>query len=267
MLHFERRGIPQELHPLHVLARAGLSRASPKTTVVDISRLLESRDSESPAENKSTSSIAQTSTTSATTNSTPGPPRSWSSNSGLPPYSAIAPNIAPGVPTNTLGKSPPQLPPVSTFHSGTLHPPPYVSTQPPLYIPAIQPYHSTPPAVPALAPLSSHNLPPLSVSVPPALSASLQPHVPHLQSVIPAKRGADPASQSSPQKKHHGKWTEEEDNLAIELRRRGMKWEDIAKRIPGRSAISCRLRYQNYSEKRPAWDEEKKNKLARLYNR
>jgi hypothetical protein len=27
------------------------------------------------------------------------------------------------------------------------------------------------------------------------------------------------------------------------------------------------LRYQNYSEKRPQWDEEKKNKLARLYNR
>lgn len=46
-----------------------------------------------------------------------------------------------------------------------------------------------------------------------------------------------------------------------------MKWDDIAKRLPGRSAISCRLRYQNYSEKRQDWDEEKKNKLARLYNR
>jgi hypothetical protein len=64
-----------------------------------------------------------------------------------------------------------------------------------------------------------------------------------------------------------GKWTPEEDRLAIELRRKGMKWDDISKRLPGRSAISCRLRYQNYSEKRPEWDEEKKNKLARLYNR
>jgi hypothetical protein len=64
-----------------------------------------------------------------------------------------------------------------------------------------------------------------------------------------------------------GKWTPEEDRLAIELRRKGMKWDDISKRLPGRSAISCRLRYQNYSEKRPDWDEEKKNKLARLYNR
>ncbi|KAF2398174.1 hypothetical protein EJ06DRAFT_481031 [Trichodelitschia bisporula] len=64
-----------------------------------------------------------------------------------------------------------------------------------------------------------------------------------------------------------GKWTPEEDELAIELRRSGMKWDDISKRLPGRSAISCRLRYQNYSEKRQEWDEEKKNKLARLYNR
>jgi Myb-like DNA-binding domain len=100
------------------------------------------------------------------------------------------------------------------------------------------------------------------------LSGSLLPAVGLPPTAIPAKRGAETPHQASPpQKKHHGKWTEEEDNLAIELRRRGMKWEDISKRIPGRSAISCRLRYQNYSEKRPNWDEEKKNKLARLYNR
>ncbi|KAF2241463.1 hypothetical protein BU26DRAFT_535379 [Trematosphaeria pertusa] len=46
-----------------------------------------------------------------------------------------------------------------------------------------------------------------------------------------------------------------------------MKWDGIAKRLPGRSSISCRLRYQNYLEKRAVWDEEKKNKLARLYAR
>jgi hypothetical protein len=46
-----------------------------------------------------------------------------------------------------------------------------------------------------------------------------------------------------------------------------MKWDDIAKRLPGRSSISCRLRYQDYLEKRAIWDEEKKNKLARLYAR
>jgi len=46
-----------------------------------------------------------------------------------------------------------------------------------------------------------------------------------------------------------------------------MKWEDISKNLPGRSAISCRLRFQNYLERRSEWDEEKKNKLARLYER
>lgn len=75
-----------------------------------------------------------------------------------------------------------------------------------------------------------------------------------------------PLSDDSPAKKQ-SKWTPEEDNLTIELRGQGMKWDDIAKRIPGRSSISCRLRYQNYLEKRAVWDEEKKNKLARLYAR
>jgi hypothetical protein len=46
-----------------------------------------------------------------------------------------------------------------------------------------------------------------------------------------------------------------------------MKWDDIATRLPGRSSLSCRLRYQNYLEKRAIWDEEKKNKLAMLYFR
>merc|ERR1711981_89163 len=43
--------------------------------------------------------------------------------------------------------------------------------------------------------------------------------------------------------------------------------DDIAKRLPGRSAQSCRRRNQNYSEKRQDWGEEKKNKLAWHYNR
>ncbi|KAF2752440.1 hypothetical protein EJ05DRAFT_419967, partial [Pseudovirgaria hyperparasitica] len=67
--------------------------------------------------------------------------------------------------------------------------------------------------------------------------------------------------------KNGTKWTQQEDELIVLLRGEGMKWEDISKRIPGRSAISCRLRYQNYLEKRAHWDEEKKNKLARLYVR
>ncbi|KAK0386566.1 hypothetical protein NLU13_6401 [Sarocladium strictum] len=67
--------------------------------------------------------------------------------------------------------------------------------------------------------------------------------------------------------KKQSKWTPDEDALIIELRGSGMKWEDISKRLPGRSAISCRLHYQNYLERRSEWDEERKNKLARLYER
>lgn len=67
--------------------------------------------------------------------------------------------------------------------------------------------------------------------------------------------------------KKQSKWSPEEDASIIELRGRGMKWEDISKRLPGRSAISCRLHYQNYLERRSEWDEERKNKLARLYER
>lgn len=74
-------------------------------------------------------------------------------------------------------------------------------------------------------------------------------------------------STESPAKKKQSKWSPEEDAAIIELRGNGMKWEDISKHLPGRSAISCRLRFQNYLERRSEWDDEKKNKLARLYER
>ena len=64
-----------------------------------------------------------------------------------------------------------------------------------------------------------------------------------------------------------GKWTPAEDAKIIVLRGRGMKWDDISAEIPGRSNISCRLHYQNYLEKRADWDEEQRNKLARVYDR
>jgi hypothetical protein len=67
--------------------------------------------------------------------------------------------------------------------------------------------------------------------------------------------------------KKQSKWSPEEDELIIALRGSGMKWDDISKRLPGRSAISCRLHYQNYLERRSEWDDERKNKLARLYER
>jgi hypothetical protein len=74
-----------------------------------------------------------------------------------------------------------------------------------------------------------------------------------------------PASKSPA--KDRFKWAPEEDSLITELRGQGRTWKDIAKSLPGRSSMSCRLRYQNYLEKRVVWDEEKKTKLALLYAR
>ncbi|KAK4067939.1 Myb [Trichoderma simmonsii] len=85
--------------------------------------------------------------------------------------------------------------------------------------------------------------------------------------LIPSnRRSMTPHVPDQPVKKQ-SKWSPEEDAIIIELRGRGMKWEDVSKRLPGRSAISCRLHYQNYLERRSEWDEERKNKLARLYER
>ncbi|KAI9880482.1 MAG: hypothetical protein M1830_002834 [Pleopsidium flavum] len=86
------------------------------------------------------------------------------------------------------------------------------------------------------------------------------------QSSVATKRGQPAHASESPAKKQ-SKWSAEEDALIIELRGGGMKWEDISKNLKGRSAISCRLHYQNYLERKSDWDEERKNKLARLYER
>jgi len=109
-------------------------------------------------------------------------------------------------------------------------------------------------------------------SSPPPLSESSSVQAPTTQATAPAhpsvatKRGQPAHPSESPAKKQ-SKWSADEDALIIELRGSGMKWEEISKRLPGRSAISCRLHYQNYLERRSEWDEERKNKLARLYER
>jgi hypothetical protein len=85
----------------------------------------------------------------------------------------------------------------------------------------------------------------------------------------PMKRGdmsGQGKRQNQPAKKQ-SKWSPQENAVVIELRGAGMKWDDVSKRLPGRSPISCRLHYQNYLERRSEWDEERKDKLARLYER
>ncbi|KAK5997005.1 hypothetical protein PT974_02354 [Cladobotryum mycophilum] len=110
---------------------------------------------------------------------------------------------------------------------------------PPSTLPPQSPYERAP----------THVMQPMNQTLMPSTRRSMTPHVP-----------------DQPVKKQ-SKWSPEEDALIIELRGSGMKWEDVSKRLPGRSAISCRLHYQNYLERRSEWDEERKNKLARLYER
>ncbi|KAK9847881.1 hypothetical protein MYU51_017475 [Penicillium brevicompactum] len=101
---------------------------------------------------------------------------------------------------------------------------------------------------------------------PAAMAAMTMPPLSKAGSTGAPKRLQPSHTSESPAKKQ-SKWSPDEDSLIIELRGSGMKWEDISKRLPGRSAISCRLHYQNYLERRSEWDEDKKNKLARLYER
>ncbi|OWP00883.1 hypothetical protein B2J93_2576 [Marssonina coronariae] len=105
-----------------------------------------------------------------------------------------------------------------------------------------------------------------SISVPSTSGYSEPSPYAHTNIGAGGKRSMPPHPAESPAKKQ-SKWSPEEDALIIDLRGGGMKWEDISKRLPGRSAISCRLHYQNYLERRSEWDEERKNKLARLYER
>jgi hypothetical protein len=67
--------------------------------------------------------------------------------------------------------------------------------------------------------------------------------------------------------KARAKWSSEEDTLIINLRGKDLRWEDIAKQLPGRSATACRLHYQNYLEKDVDWDEDRKDHLARVYDK
>jgi Myb-like DNA-binding domain len=93
------------------------------------------------------------------------------------------------------------------------------------------------------------------------VNPSLSPYeVTSTKRSIPSNPSAFPAKKKSI-------WSEEENATIIDLRGRGIKWEEISKWLPGRSAISCRLHYQNYLERRTEWDEKRKNQLALLYER
>ncbi|KAG6222971.1 hypothetical protein E4U25_000346, partial [Claviceps purpurea] len=58
-------------------------------------------------------------------------------------------------------------------------------------------------------------------------------------------------------------WTDDEVALLIQLRSSKFSWEKIVGSFPGRSADSCRFRYQKIFNN--TWDRENKIQLARLY--
>ena len=59
-----------------------------------------------------------------------------------------------------------------------------------------------------------------------------------------------PPSTSKKQYEMAGKkWSPQEDVLIVKLHNDGMTWDGVAKQLPGRSGMSCRLRYQNYLRK------------------
>src|SRR6266480_48625 len=139
MLEIENKNLPEEsptdFRKLHILVWAGLSRPGPqRTNTVDISKLLVSRDSTSPADDRSNSSTAQSSTARATTNTTPGPPASFSVDAAGYPK-ATQSLLKPSPPTTSDALSlPPQLPPVSSLQPGPLlQPSLHQATQP--YVP------------------------------------------------------------------------------------------------------------------------------------
>ena len=245
-----------EVHQGNIISTWPSRKLGPSISM-DINLLLEPRGSESPASKKSLASVVSNPTAPRTVPTAPstyttsplhgvsssyvnGSPSyaTTSPYASNPAYPAQAPTSAPSVSGTMMGG--PVLPAISELQR---HPDPSSHPQ-------FRPLYTGPPG-PGPGPV--HHGAPGSNRSPP-------------HHVIKRQASQTPLPDESPAKKQ-SKWTPEEDNLTIELRGQGMKWDDIAKRLPGRSSISCRLRYQNYLEKRAIWDEEKKNKLARLYAR
>ncbi|KAL8652361.1 MAG: hypothetical protein Q9226_004301 [Calogaya cf. arnoldii] len=89
---------------------------------------------------------------------------------------------------------------------------------------------------------------------------------------IPASSIKRTASISPQESRHASKkptrqWSDVDSEKLVRLRGSGMKWDEIARHFPGRTNTACRLRYQNYMEKKYDWNDEKKKTLAVLYER
>lgn len=85
-------------------------------------------------------------------------------------------------------------------------------------------------------------------------------------SITPAKRPS--GSRAHPFDSTAGSnWSPDEDARMIGLRNNGMNWKQISEQFPGRTEASYRSHYLYCTEAHGAWDENRKDKLARLYER
>ncbi|KAG6079644.1 hypothetical protein E4U16_000883 [Claviceps sp. LM84 group G4] len=61
-------------------------------------------------------------------------------------------------------------------------------------------------------------------------------------------------------------WSGDEETLLFAYKRCGMKdWEDISRLLPGRTADGCSNYHARQSKTGPAWPQERKNELCKLY--
>lgn len=134
--------------------------------------------------------------------------------------------------------------------------------------------HSSPPTVPASSPGQYQRqqdlllLPqPISISTTSQAVLKQNPDV-SLTATAPNKRRlpTEERPTGSPLKKRLC-WTKSENDTISQLRGSGMSWKDISKQLPGRTATSCRLHQQNYLNSRSKWNEEKRTRLVRVYER
>ncbi|KAG6057356.1 hypothetical protein E4U32_005233 [Claviceps aff. humidiphila group G2b] len=66
-------------------------------------------------------------------------------------------------------------------------------------------------------------------------------------------------------KKSKLEWSGEEETFLFACQRSGMGWETISRLLPGRTAKSCHKYHQIQSQTGPTWNQERKNKLCKMY--
>ncbi|KAG6054209.1 hypothetical protein E4U17_003994 [Claviceps sp. LM77 group G4] len=72
--------------------------------------------------------------------------------------------------------------------------------------------------------------------------------------------------QQQPQERKPGsRWSGDEEAILFACRRAKMTWQQISVHLPGRSASSCQVWYQKQNRSGPAWPQERKNQLCKLY--